>query len=441
MTAYATDATRPERWAAFEAAEAALAELPGAVGAVSDEELATLVRVLDELATRARAAQLALAEEARTRGVVARSQAAGVRGWLRAHAPSTALTGEAGVLARLIEGWSRAEAAPVRAAVLQGRLAPRVAMTVLEEFDKLEPRLADMARPDVMTHLVEVGAQCGSRAVRDLRSAVLARWGAVGELDAVAESNRRSIELTPFWPVSAGLWESRLVVDESGRAVIEAAIGPLSRPAPVRGPGGELLEADPRPLARRRGEALVEVCRRASGLSSSTPSGLKAALFVAITAEELQQRTGCGVTVGAFGAGGYLAPEDVRRIGCDAGVIRVLLDARGEVLDVGRTERLFTTGMVKALWWRDRHCSFPGCDAPAHWCDAHHLWHWADGGPTATHNAALLCGRHHTVVHAQRLHGQVRDGEVTWDRTPGSYDRWLDGHRTVTGELRGRHPA
>ena len=32
-------------------------------------------------------------------------------------------------------------------------------------------------------------------------------------------------------------------------------------------------------------------------------------------------------------------------------------------------------------------------------CDAHHIKHWADGGPTRLDNLALLCRAHHTVIH------------------------------------------
>ena len=70
-----------------------------------------------------------------------------------------------------------------------------------------------------------------------------------------------------------------------------------------------------------------------------------------------------------------------------------------------------------------------GCDAPSAWTDGHHLVHWADFGPSDLSNAALLCQRHHTVVHNRRLAGQVvRDGaaeRVEWDTTPGSYDDLL----------------
>ncbi|KQU64705.1 hypothetical protein ASC58_19590 [Phycicoccus sp. Root101] len=55
--------------------------------------------------------------------------------------------------------------------------------------------------------------------------------------------------------------------------------------------------------------------------------------------------------------------------------------------------------------------------------------HWADFGRSDLGNAALLCERHHTIVHSRRLAGQVladRDGErVQWDLTLGSYDQLL----------------
>jgi hypothetical protein len=48
---------------------------------------------------------------------------------------------------------------------------------------------------------------------------------------------------------------------------------------------------------------------------------------------------------------------------------------------------------------RDRHCQHTGCDRPHRWCDAHHVQHWADGGPTALPNLKLLCRYHHTLAH------------------------------------------
>ncbi|MGH7920390.1 MAG: HNH endonuclease signature motif containing protein, partial [Candidatus Dormibacteraceae bacterium] len=41
----------------------------------------------------------------------------------------------------------------------------------------------------------------------------------------------------------------------------------------------------------------------------------------------------------------------------------------------------------------------PGCDRLPGWCSGHHLRSWWEGGGTDIENAALLCGRHHTMVH------------------------------------------
>jgi hypothetical protein len=104
----------------------------------------------------------------------------------------------------------------------------------------------------------------------------------------------------------------------------------------------------------------------------------------------------------------------VRRIACDAGVIPMVLGSQGEILDLGRTRRLFTPAQLKYLWQRDKGCTIPGCGAPPWWCDGHHVIHWANGGATDVGNAALLCGRHHTIVHQRGWTATVTAAGVTW---------------------------
>lgn len=116
---------------------------------------------------------------------------------------------------------------------------------------------------------------------------------------------------------------------------------------------------------------------------------------------------GAAVVLGSRAAGELIDPASARRIACDAGIIPVVLGHHGEVLDQGAMARCFTLAQVRALWRRDQHCTFPGCDIPAAWCDAHHLIHWADGGRTDLSNAALLCARHHTIVHRDQLSGCI----------------------------------
>jgi hypothetical protein len=49
---------------------------------------------------------------------------------------------------------------------------------------------------------------------------------------------------------------------------------------------------------------------------------------------------------------------------------------------------------------RDGGCVHPGCQRTAAFCDAHHVRHWAHGGPTDLDNLVLLCRHHHRTLHA-----------------------------------------
>jgi hypothetical protein len=83
--------------------------------------------------------------------------------------------------------------------------------------------------------------------------------------------------------------------------------------------------------------------------------------------------------------------------------IRLLPPALGgaptQPLELGRTTRTVAPAQRNALVVRDGGCAFPGCDRPQGWCEAHHLRHWAHGGPTDLANLALLCWAHHRAVH------------------------------------------
>ena len=149
---------------------------------------------------------------------------------------------------------------------------------------------------------------------------------------------------------------------------------------------------------------------------------------------------------GDLGWAGPLAPEGCRRLACDGAITRVVVtrqpdrqrdlghrpgdeeagatrDLVGEAgltgrlraamtllppnlggaptqpLEVGRATRVVTPAQRAALAVRDRGCVLPGCERPLAWCDAHHLEHWVDGGPTDLGNLALLCRAHHRAVH------------------------------------------
>jgi hypothetical protein len=92
-------------------------------------------------------------------------------------------------------------------------------------------------------------------------------------------------------------------------------------------------------------------------------------------------------------------PGTLRRWACDAGIVRIILDGDSQPIDVGRRTRTIPPALRRALDFRDKGCVWAGCNAPASWCDAHHIVHWADGGDTNLTNTQLLCRKHHTRTH------------------------------------------
>lgn len=204
----------------------------------------------------------------------------------------------------------------------------------------------------------------------------------------------------------AGMASYPMLLDAEGAAVVDAALSALSRP--VREPDGT---PDPRSAATRRADALVEVVRRGVSAPGEVPRTPAAQVMVTIPYDQLgEQVRGAGLTM----SGQVLSPSTIRKIACDAGLIPVVLGGRGEILDVGQPARLFAGQLRRALWLRDRHCTFPGCTVPAQWCAAHHVVWWSRGGATSLANGALLCDRHHTVVHRRDLSATVSASGVTW---------------------------
>ena len=150
----------------------------------------------------------------------------------------------------------------------------------------------------------------------------------------------------------------RLRLDPEGKEVLEAILGPLSAPKPTT------ACSDLRTSDQRRGHALVEICRRAAAAGGAAPHAPKPAVYVTVDLQDLQSRCGAGASMLT---GQLLSPETIRRIACDATIIPVVLGTDSEVLDVGRARRLFTPGLMRAMWLRDRGCTIPGCTAPPFW--------------------------------------------------------------------------
>ncbi len=218
---------------------------------------------------------------------------------------------------------------------------------------------------------------------------------------------------------------------EDGRAAHPAG-GPTGPPV------GDAPESR-RSMGQRNADAIVELIRRggASEVSDESHGSREARprvdLLVNVDLARLERVPGAG----AVGADGYgsgscetsdgvtLSVAAVRRLACDAGVIPVVLGSGGAVLDIGRQRRTIPPAIRRALAVRDRGCTFPGCNQPDSWCDAHHVHHWADGGPTSLENLVLLCSTHHHCVH---------DGSWTIEETTGGDTRGRLAFRSSIGQ-------
>jgi hypothetical protein len=175
----------------------------------------------------------------------------------------------------------------------------------------------------------------------------------------------------------------------------------------------EFAEEVPLSYQTRRADALARVAesylQNPDSPADAAPSVSTADRYqvvVHVDAETLQERSAgrCHLEHGPA-----LAAETVRRLSCDASLVRIVETERGEPLDVGRKTRSIPPAIRRALNARDPGCCFPGCTYQRY-LDAHHVEHWADGGQTKLSNLVTLCRIHHRLVHEGGIAVAARPG-------------------------------
>ena len=96
-----------------------------------------------------------------------------------------------------------------------------------------------------------------------------------------------------------------------------------------------------------------------------------------------------------------LSADELVRLALEAKILPALFDVHGQPLWLGREQRDVSDAQRIALAARDRGCV--GCGAGNSYCQPHHIWYWANGGPTDLNNLCLLCcDCHHNKVHTDR---------------------------------------
>jgi hypothetical protein len=187
-------------------------------------------------------------------------------------------------------------------------------------------------------------------------------------------------------------------LDPANGAVFKAAIEAYSAPTsrePSDAKVDQLPVPDDRSRRQRQADAAGVIGRivlRQAGRGRAEADRPK--VVVHLPAAEVEQT-------------GPLSLAWIARLACDSLVEAV--DVEG--LQLGRAVRTATPAQRRFLIARDRYCVIPGCATPAAWGDAHHVQWWSHAGGTDVTNMAMVCGRHHTDIHAGIWSLTMIDGE------------------------------
>lgn len=289
-----------------------------------------------------------------------------------------------------------------------GRLSYSKVREITRVADRVdEETLVDLARAMTASQL--------ARAISSFRAADGSRLGQ----DAVRQARWQTrddgmVEIRAVLPAEMGaelITALDLALDRDGHDPTQG--DPPHRPEPAvasdgpKGPDGVDVDTayaaqvtTTPTLEQRKADALVSLARTFLDTEPNDRSGEDRHLVVVqVSAEALTENAPAGTPqhCGALGQG-PLETRTAERLACTGKISVMITDKGGEILYLGRSQRLASRAQRRALRLRDTVCNFPGCHQTRH-LDAHHTTPWSEGGLTDIEGLALLCRRHHVMVH------------------------------------------
>ncbi|MDQ4213564.1 HNH endonuclease [Microbacterium sp. ASV81] len=313
-------------------------------------------------------------------------------------------TGDAARLVKLGEATARrtnllGEVLPakfpvVRDAMCRGRIAAAAADAIVTFLDRVLLRVGRSVAAEAEELLVEKAAGLSLDEVRKL----IARTEAHLDPDGVAprEDELRARTSLSMFQRDGMLHLNGAFAPDKAAPLLAAVHGYVSAEFAAKRDGRDpaAADADRRPLGQIQADALVHLAEHDLSCESTGPLN-GATVVVRVDLEDLEHGTGYGLIDGTDQP---VSIGTIRRMAADGGVIPWVCGADSEVLDWGRTRRLFTPAQRLALAERDGGCAF--CGLPPQMTKAHHIRWWArDTGPTDLTNGILLCETCHHLIH------------------------------------------
>ncbi|MEL4318931.1 DUF222 domain-containing protein [Leifsonia sp. YIM 134122] len=296
-----------------------------------------------------------------------------------------------------------------------GRLSVDAAAVIITMLDRVTPR----ADPDHLRATERTLARRAPTLTLEQLHRLVAQAETYLDTDGVGE---REDALTADQSVGirqepSGMLRFTARLNPVNGALLKTAIETLVTARIRSNRDADPTDSAPVSIPRMQADALVAITEHASSCRETiTPLDL-ATIIIRINHTDLV--TGVGP---AFidGINQPVSAGTVRRIAGQAGIIPLVLGGPSEVLDLGRTHRLFTIPQRIALAERDGGCAFCGTDGS--YAEAHHITWWdRDTGPTDLDNGVLLCRTDHQRIHHDGWTITSNNGNV-WFIPPARID-------------------
>jgi hypothetical protein len=303
---------------------------------------------------------------------------------------------------RILAAMGRGAVSPEQASAIVGVLKKLPESLSLEQVQAAERTMIGFAAEhgpkglrDLAQHLLEVIAPEIAEAAEGARLDAQDKAARKGQYLRLRDDGDGTTSITGKLPAADG---------EALRAVVEA----IANSAKAAEHDANWAEDVPSYEARRAQALMTLVHSYQAGGEGPRNGGDRPRITVLTNYDDLVR----GVrSATLLGSNTKISPAELRVLACDADILPVVMGSNSQILDLGRTTRLFAGDLRQAIALRDRGCVFPGCHREPRDCDAHHLAPWTQGGSTSLDNAALVCPTHHRLVEPDPRADRATDHE------------------------------